>query len=223
MRYEKFKPVLLPQQVAQVLTDAILDGRLASGEQLVETKLQADFGISRTPLREAFRELEKRGLVEIVPRKGAFVRQLSRQDIDDTFPVRAALEGLAAKLTCARVTPEVIEELEESLAAMRHAADQDDAKAYLEHHVAYHEAYIGGSGNEVLIELLRTLRMHTIWHRFYFKYHKEDYEKSLAIHQRILELMSAPAPDPVEVERVVREHINSGYQRFIQYLEDQAS
>jgi DNA-binding GntR family transcriptional regulator len=96
MLHEKFKPLLLAQQVSQVLTDAILDGRLASGEQLVETKLQAEFGISRTPLREAFRELEKRGLVEIFPRRGAFVRQLSRQDIDDNFPVRAALEGLAA-------------------------------------------------------------------------------------------------------------------------------
>lgn len=221
MRYEKFKPVLLPQQVASVLTDAILDGRLASGEQLVETRLQAEFGISRTPLREAFRELEKRGLVEIVPRKGAFVRQLSRQDIDDTFPVRAALEGLAARLTSSRVTPEVLDELGTALDAMRHAAAKDDAKAYLEHHVAFHEAYIAGSGNEVLIELLRTLRMHTIWHRFYFKYHKEDYEKSLTIHQRILELLSAEHPDPEQVDHVVREHIHSGYRRFIQYLEDQ--
>lgn len=221
MIYEKFKPVLLPQQVAQVLTDAILDGRLASGEQLVETKLQAEFGISRTPLREAFRELEKRGLVEIVPRKGAFVRQLSRQDIDDTFPVRAALEGLAARLTCARITPEVIDELGTALEGMRYASSRDDAKAYLEHHVQYHEAYIAGSGNEMLIELLRTLRMHTIWHRFYFKYHKEDYEKSLAIHQRILDLLSVPHPDPDQVEAVVREHIISGYRRFIQYLEDQ--
>jgi DNA-binding GntR family transcriptional regulator len=63
--------------------------------------------------------------------------------------------------------------------------------------------------------------MHTIWHRFYFKYHKEDYEKSLAIHQRILELLSAEHPDPETVDNVVREHIRSGYRRFIQYLEDQ--
>lgn len=223
MLHEKFKPLLLAQQVSQVLTDAILDGRLASGEQLVETKLQAEFGISRTPLREAFRELEKRGLVEIVPRRGAFVRQLSRQDIDDNFPVRAALEGLAAQLTASRVTPELLDELRACLEGMGEAAAQNDAKIYLGHHVAFHEAYIGACGNEMLIDLLRTLRMHTIWHRFYFKYHKEDFKKSMAIHTRILGLLEAEAPEPDEVEAVVREHIHSGYRRFIHYLEDQSA
>ena len=215
-----FKPTQLPTQVAHVLSDAILMGRLQGGEQLIETKLQEQFGISRTPLREAFRELEKRGLVDIIPRRGTFVRVLTHKDIDDNFPVRAALEGLAARLSYDRITKEDLEELSNALAGMEIAAKSENAKTYLDNHVQYHEIYIGACDNDVLIETLRTLRMHTIWHRFYFKYHTEDYVSSLAIHHKILELLSSPNSDPGEIEATVRMHIMAGYRRFKGYLEE---
>lgn len=215
------KPVLLAHQIAEVLSEAIMEGRISGGEKLVEMKLQEELGVSRTPLREAFRELEKRGLVIIVPRRGAFVRVLSQKDIDDNFPVRAALEGLAARLACTRVTKEDIEELSNVLAGMDIAAKSDNAKVYLENHIQYHEIYINASGNDIIINTLRTLRMHTIWHRFYFKYHTDDYDKSLAIHHKILKLFSNRKSDPFLVEEVVKEHIMAGYQRFIDYLKEQ--
>jgi DNA-binding GntR family transcriptional regulator len=215
-----FKPAPLPLQVAAILSDAILEGRLKGGEQLIETKLQEEFGISRTPLREAFRELEKRGLVEILPRRGTFVRTLTQKDIDDNFPVRSVLEGLAARQALARISREELEELSDALAGMEIAANADNGKAYLENHVQFHEVYISASENEVLINTLRTLRMHTIWHRFYFKYHQEDYEKSLAIHHKILELLSDSDSDPQFLEEIVREHIMAGYDRFRSYLEE---
>lgn len=215
-----FKPAPLPLQVAAILSDAILEGRLQGGEQLIETKLQEEFGISRTPLREAFRELEKRGLVEILPRRGAFVRRLTQKDIDDNFPVRSVLEGLAARQALARISREELEELSDALAGMEIAAHTDNGRAYLENHVQFHEVYISASENEVLINTLRTLRMHTIWHRFYFKYHQEDYEKSLAIHHKILEMLSDRGSDPQSLEETVRDHIMAGYKRFKSYLEE---
>ena len=93
----RFRPHVLGQQVSHILTEAILEGVLKGGDQLVEAELQKQFGISRSPLREAFRDLEKKGLVFIIPRKGTYVKQLSRKDIEDNFPVRAMLEGLAAQ------------------------------------------------------------------------------------------------------------------------------
>ena len=91
-----FKPQVLGEQVSQILIDAILQGSLKQGDQLIEADLQQHFNVSRSPLREAFRDLEKKGLVEIIPRRGAFVRTVTTKDIEENFPVRATLEGLAA-------------------------------------------------------------------------------------------------------------------------------
>ncbi|MFH1090070.1 MAG: GntR family transcriptional regulator, partial [Pseudomonadota bacterium] len=74
-----FKPSVIGEQISRVLTEAILEGILKGGDQLVELELQKHFGISRSPLREAFRDLEKKGLVVIVPRKGTFVKQITRE------------------------------------------------------------------------------------------------------------------------------------------------
>jgi len=93
-----FKATGLADGVSETLSQAILEGVLKGGDQLFEVKLQARFGISRSPLREAFRDLEKKGLVVIVPRKGTFVKTVTRKDIEENFPVRTSLEGLSAKI-----------------------------------------------------------------------------------------------------------------------------
>ena len=75
-----------------MLKDGILSGKFKGGEQLLEDKLKREFDVSRTPLREAFRVLEKEGFVEILPWKGAFVKKISRKDVKEIFPLRANLE-----------------------------------------------------------------------------------------------------------------------------------
>src|SRR5512137_2238156 len=92
----KFKS--LTDQVYEFLSNSIIEGRIKPGEKLLENELCHQFGISRSPLRECFRILEAEGLINISPRKGAFVREFDRQDLEDVFPVRAVLEGLAARL-----------------------------------------------------------------------------------------------------------------------------
>jgi DNA-binding GntR family transcriptional regulator len=111
----KSKPTGLGVQIAEMLKQAILEGDFKGGDQLGEHDLQVRFGVSRSPLREAFRELEKLGLVEIIPRKGSFVRRISRKDIEENFPVRAALEGLAAKLAVKNMTKNTLTRLEDIL------------------------------------------------------------------------------------------------------------
>ena len=75
-----FRPHVLGEQVSHILMEAILEGVLRGGDQLVEVELQKQFGVSRSPLREAFRDLEKKGLVVIIPRKGTYVKQVNRKD-----------------------------------------------------------------------------------------------------------------------------------------------
>ena len=95
---ELIRPLLILEQVIERLTDEIIKGKIQTGSQLVEIDLQKRFGISRTPLREAFRELERLGFVTIIPRRGAFVKKLTRQEVIDIYEMRSVLEGLAARL-----------------------------------------------------------------------------------------------------------------------------
>ncbi len=216
---EKFKTDVLATQISEILTEAILDGVLKSGDHLGELELQKQFGISRSPLREAFRDLEKKGLVIIIPRKGAFVREISRRDIEENFPVRASLEGLAASLTFKQMKPEDLSMLKESLDKMQKAARKQDLKSYFLYHRRFHEFFIEGSENKLLIDLLTNLRMHSLWYRFSYKYYQEDLPKSLAVHQKIYRLFANPDTDPKELEETVKAHIEAGTERFMAYLE----
>lgn len=205
------KPLLLVEQVTNILTDAIVTGGMKGGDQLVETELQKYFGISRTPLREAFRALEKNGLVVIVPRKGTFVRKLTTKDIDDTFPLLALLEGYAAQTALGRITADHIRELQEALADMIRAAEAKDAKAYLDPHVRFHDVYIRASGNDLLAEVLGQLRMRIIWHRYYFMYHATDFTRFQSLHRKMIDLFRNPATTKEEIDRCIKGPINDTY------------
>ena len=219
MNIKKEKPQGLGLQVAQSLASAILEGQFKGGAQLVEQELQAFFGISRSPLREAFRELEKRGLVVIVPRKGTFVRAVTRKDIEDNFPVRAALEGLAAQLAHQRITPEELEQLEGVLENMKQAVAERNTQSFYEAHLRFHEIFIDASGNELLINTLSSLRMQSLWHRFSFHYYQDDLNRSYAVHRRILDCLLTRSNDSLELRRLVEHHINTALESFLAYLE----
>ncbi len=214
-----FRSMTLVEQVAKALKDDILTGRLKGGAQLLEDRLKVEFGISRTPLREAFRILEKEGLIEILPRKGAYVKRISRQDIEENFPVRAKLEGLAARLAYPNLSQQDIEEMEGLHAYMKDAAKRKDFSDYSSHHFAFHEIFINASKNETLITLLRNLRMHTLWHRYTYNYYKEDFKNSLMIHQRIIDLFRKKKVSPEEIEKTVRQHIEVALGPFLAAME----
>jgi len=214
-----FRSVSLVDQVANTLRDNILTGRFKGGDQLLEDSLKIEFGISRTPLREAFRVLEKEGLVEILPRKGTFVKRISRQDIEENFPVRAILEGLAARLAYENLKDQNINEMEEVVEYMKEAAQRKDFIDYAKNHIAFHEIFINASGNETLIALLHNLRMHTLWHRYTHHYYKEDFRNSLKIHRQIIDLFKEKKVPAEEIEKVVRQHIEVALGPFLKAME----
>ena len=215
-----FQPAVLGEKVSQILTDAILEGILKQGDQLVEAELQEQFGISRSPLREAFRNLEKIGLVVIVPRKGTFVGAITEKDIRENFPVRATLEGLAARQAFSNMTAKELKNLRLALEGMRGAGQKKDAaKVYREHHHTFHEVLINASRNDTLINILRTLRMHRIWYYVSYQYYRENYPEGLAVHENIFRLFESRNSDEKEIEKVVRDHIANHLDKFMGYLD----
>lgn len=101
--------------VLERLRKAIMNGTFQTGDRLVETSIAEKMGVSRTPVREAFRQLEIEGLAENLPRKGTIVKGISKRDIFEIYEIREVLEGLAFRLACSNITDEQILELKEKL------------------------------------------------------------------------------------------------------------
>lgn len=142
------------------LKDGILCGRYAPGQRLIEADLTRDLGVSRGPLREAFRRLSAEGLVESVPNKGAIVRRLSARQTQDLFDIRTALEGLAARLAAQKVAdPQVRADFERAIAPIWIEEPRDVAVTYLDENRIFHQAVADASGNEQLSSLVRQLQL----------------------------------------------------------------
>lgn len=215
-----FKPTLLVDQLVPFFIEAILGGDIKGGDQLIENELQKQLGISRSPLREAFRELEKRGLVVIVPRKGTFVKAITRKDIEETIPVRAILEGLAAKEAYKRMTKEDVQKAKNILETMGKSFQKKDHRSYWEKHVLFHDVFIHASSNDVLISILQPLRTKTLWYTFSLHYHKEDLRGSFEAHRKIWKLYHRKEATPEQVETCVRNHVENFLNKFTKYLGD---
>jgi DNA-binding GntR family transcriptional regulator len=134
--------------IAERLRQAILDGRLQAGDRLIETELAEEHGTSRGPVREAFRELAREGLVVELPRRGTVVSTLTEHDLSEVYTVREALDTAASRIAIAGASDEQVRSLEMHLDALD--ADPPPGGSYLDlavHDLAFHRALVGLAGN----------------------------------------------------------------------------
>ena len=136
--------------VREQLEQAIVTGAFEDGERLNETKLSTRFNVSRTPLREAIHMLASSGLIEIMPRRGAFVRQPTVVDMIEMFQVMAELEALCGRLAARRATPPQLAAIKASLEACEAALADGDSDAYYRENEAFHLLIYEMSGNKFL-------------------------------------------------------------------------
>src|SRR5690606_2987802 len=128
------------------------------GERLMEIQLAEELGVSRTPVREAIRKLELEGFVVMVPRKGAYVADISLKDIAEVFEIRTALEGLAAELAAERATEEQLEGMERLLVAIAECIERQDEEGRIEKGTEVHDLLFAASHNQRLVPTLRLPR-----------------------------------------------------------------
>lgn len=150
---ERIQKDLLRTDALSALRNLILRGEVAPGARLVETKLAGEMGISRNPIREAFRELEKEGLVSTIPRRGTFVATFTPEDVWEVYALREILEGFAIRLVVERMKPDDLAGLEIILGEMRAAAMGADSYQVLEWDMAFHREICRLSGNSRLLNL----------------------------------------------------------------------
>jgi DNA-binding GntR family transcriptional regulator len=149
----------LREKILETIRDAILKGTLKPGERVSEPDLAERFGISRTPIREAFRQLESEGYLLVVPRKGAVVASLSERDIEEFYAIKIILEGFAAKMAAENLTEKDIERLESINERLQKMADEGDVKKFFRVHNEFHEIFIKAAGNDKLSEMINQLVM----------------------------------------------------------------
>jgi DNA-binding GntR family transcriptional regulator len=150
----------LSESIFSELRSAILRGKLRPGEKLSEQQVCDKFGLSRTPVREAFRQLELEGLIETIPNRGAFVVGLSKRDIEDLYEMRKAYEILAVKWAIERITKEEMEKLEEAYEFMEFYTMKKEADKMLNINMQFHNLIYKASHNRMLEHTLSTYQFY---------------------------------------------------------------
>src|SRR6266571_2799457 len=151
------KHLTLREKILETIRDAIIAGALKPGEKVAEPELAERFGISRTPIREAFRQLESEGYLTVIPRKGAVVVSFSARDVEEFYAIKSILEGYAARRACENLTPRELEKLVAINERLRHLAAIGDIKHFFKLHGDFHDQFIRAADNEKLHELITNL------------------------------------------------------------------
>jgi len=145
-------------QVADRLRDQIYQHDLAPGDAIDEMALCERFGISRTPLREALKVLSSEGLIELIPRRGSFVRSMDIDELNELFPVMVVLEGLCAREAVENSTEHDLQQLESMHEKLEEFAAQGNIDGYYEQNFVFHQAVQDLSGNKWLQRVIGDLR-----------------------------------------------------------------
>ncbi|MDI3403117.1 GntR family transcriptional regulator [Streptomyces cavernicola] len=140
----------LRDQIREHIVEGIVSGRWKPGERIVERRIAVELEVSQTPVREALRELESLRLIESAPNKGVRVRNLTAADLEESYPVRAGLEQIAAELACDRLA-EDCSALEAHVGPLYEADRNADGTAQVRHTVGFHRELVRAAGNSVLL------------------------------------------------------------------------
>jgi DNA-binding GntR family transcriptional regulator len=194
---------VLREQVKEVLLERILDGTYAPGDRLVETRIAQELGTSQAPVREALRELELLRFVESKPYVGARVREVLEEELAEIYPVRAAIEEVAAREAAVRLEGGV-DKLVDELEAMRQAADAGDLHGQVEADVRFHRLIVEAAGNQTLLEVWGSLRVEVRTIVTVLATGIDRHELA-EMHRPILDALAAR--DPAEAGQAVREHV----------------
>jgi DNA-binding GntR family transcriptional regulator len=176
----------LHDNVTDALRDMIVSGELLPGKKVQEHALCIRFGISRTPLREALKVLASEGLVQLMPRRGAFVAEITQTEIEELFPIMAALEALAAEAACLKITDDNIKMLATLHRQMYafHAAGAE--RDYLRLNRQIHHSLFEVAGNASLTAIYEQLlvRIHSV--RFVARKTPEQWQRAVDDHVAIM-------------------------------------
>ena len=183
----------------------ILVGEIAPGTRMMEVELAEDMGVSRTPVREAIRKLEKEGLVTIEPRRGAYASDISIKDMVDVLEVRQMLEGMAASMAAQKVTEEEKLDFVEANSAYKNAVKKGNIEEIIRYDELFHQLIVSYSGNKTLNQLLSQVQELALRFRYIYYDDFSRYENMPVEHEEIEEAIISG--DTQKAKVVAEEHV----------------
>ena len=203
-------PPLSTDLFTQIQID-ILSGKLKSGDKMTEKKICDEYKVSRTPVREALKQLEMDGLIENIPNRGAFVVGLSFDDIEDMYELRKVYEIQAVKWAIVRITEDEMEQLEETFEFMEFYTMKNDIDKMLNINTGFHQIIYNASHNRMLLQLLSSYQVYIKYSRPIISFAPDYLATVLEEHRTIFEAFKSK--DPKEGAKAMEYHMNCSMQR----------
>lgn len=208
---------LLSQRVYSILKTAIIQGDLEEGSKLTEAKVANELGVSKTPVREALRQLADEGFANTIPNQGVIVSRILIEDIKDFLQIRIALEGMAANLAAKRISKKEIKELEKYNEQMCEFAVKKDLSAFGKENAKFHNLLLHASGNKRLMRIVGNFT--DIAYRFWLKSlnEPEKLKSTLEEHSNILTALKKR--DPEQAEQLIKTHLSNALRTILDSVE----
>ena len=209
----------LREMVYEELKIQILTGQIVPGTRMMEVDLAEEMGVSRTPIREAIRKLEKEGLVTIEPRRGAYASMISTQDMVEILEVRQDLEGLAAYFAATRMSPVEMEELKEIADKYNDAVKSGNMKELIRYDTQFHRLIVDSCHNKILVSMVEQLQELVLRFRYIYYDNFKRGEEMPREHQEIIDAIAsgdadrARAAADVHIDRLKQLVIKEGVQQ----------
>ncbi len=200
-------------RVFHKIRDDILNGKYKEGEELKEVSIGHEMGVSRTPVREALRQLELEGLVQIIPNRGAFVTGIQAKDVHDIYMIRSRLEGLCARWACENITKEQLEAMEENVYLAEFHVTKGNMEQIAELDNSFHRILYAACDSKMLEHLLID------YHEYVMRIRKktlstiERATQSNKEHHGIMEAIKMK--DANLAERLADEHMKQAYDNMV--------
>jgi len=208
----------LREEVYDSLKKSILHGKLKAGQRLIEENLAHQIGISRTPVREAFHKLERDDLVTRLPKGGFAVREFTKEDVEEIFGIRSALESYAAYLATLHIPPDRISILEKKIEESERALENGDDEKVVQLHTEFHDLLYKSCKSKKLTEMINNFRDYFYRYRSALLHTKEGFTYSLEGHRQMLEAMRNK--NARLVERLVRKHLERGKEIILREIDE---
>ena len=192
-------------RVFQSIREDILSGRYEQNTELKEAAIGAELGVSRTPVREALRQLELEGLVTIIPNRGAYVNMITAKDVQDIYVIRSMLEGLCARWATQSITAEQLDSMEETLCLSEYHTSKKNYEKLYELDSLFHEQLYEAGGSRILNHILSDFHDYVKMVRKATSSTSSRSVTSTEEHRAIFEAIKEKDPD--KAEALAKEHV----------------
>lgn len=195
----------LAVEISNRLRQMVLEGQLQPGAKINEKALTEQFGVSRTPLREALKVLAAEGLLDLIPHRGAVITRQSEAELAEVFCVLAALEGLAGELAAQNASDGTLQEIAEMTQALRRTFEEADRPTYFRINQAIHKTILAAAGNDTLLRSHELLAYRVQRARYQANLTAERWRAAVEEHEAITEALRAR--DAERSGRLMKDHL----------------